>query len=101
VGLIQAGSTGIALSAAICTSLHPRPSSRIGNTCGMRLRTGDPTLLDDLRAHFDRSGFAVGSTGDADLKVQPKRLGIEPAAAGADEGRAPKCGPSRCVSYGR
>ena len=36
----------------------------------MRLRTGDPTLLDDLRAHFERSGFAVESTGDADLDVR-------------------------------
>jgi hypothetical protein len=31
--------------------------------CGMRLRTGDPTLLDDLRAHFERSGF-----GDLDVR---------------------------------
>jgi hypothetical protein len=29
----------------------------------MRLRTGDLTLLDDLRAHFERSGFAVGKRG--------------------------------------
>ncbi len=36
----------------------------------MRLRTGDPTLLDDLRAHFERSGFAVERTGDADLDVR-------------------------------
>jgi hypothetical protein len=36
----------------------------------MRLRTGDLTLLDDLRAHFERSGFVVGSTGDADLDVR-------------------------------
>ena len=36
----------------------------------MRLRTGDPTLLDDLRAHFERAGFAVESTGDADLDVR-------------------------------
>ncbi len=36
----------------------------------MRLRTGDPTLLDDLRAHFERSGFAVESMGDADLDVR-------------------------------
>jgi hypothetical protein len=36
----------------------------------MRLRTGDPTLLDDLRAHFERSGFAVECTGDADLDVR-------------------------------
>jgi hypothetical protein len=43
---------------------------RRGNTCGMRLRTGDPTLLDDLRAHFERSGFAVESTGDGDLDVR-------------------------------
>ncbi len=35
----------------------------------MRLRTGDPALLDDLRAHFERSGFVVESTGDADLDV--------------------------------
>jgi hypothetical protein len=37
------------------------------NTCGMRLRTGDPALLDDLRARFERSGFVVGTTSDADL----------------------------------
>jgi hypothetical protein len=36
----------------------------------MRLRTGDLTLLDDLRAHFERSGFVVESTGDADLDVR-------------------------------
>ena len=36
----------------------------------MRLRTGDPTLLDDLRAHFERSGFVVESTGDDDLDVR-------------------------------
>jgi hypothetical protein len=36
----------------------------------MRLRTGDPDLLDDLRAHFERSGFVVESTGDADLDVR-------------------------------
>ena len=36
----------------------------------MRLRTGDPTLLDNLRTHFKRSGFAVESTGDADLDVR-------------------------------
>ena len=41
-----------------------------GNTCGMRLRTGDLTLLDDLRAHFERSGFVVESTGDGDLDVR-------------------------------
>ena len=35
----------------------------------MRLRTGDPALL-DLRAHFERSGFVVESTGDADLDVR-------------------------------
>ena len=35
----------------------------------MRLRT-DLTLLDDLRAHFERSGFAVEKTGDADLDVR-------------------------------
>jgi hypothetical protein len=40
------------------------------NTCGMRLRTGDPALLDDLRAHFERSGFVVGTTGNADLDVR-------------------------------
>jgi hypothetical protein len=36
----------------------------------MRLRTGDPTILDALRAHFERSGFAVEKTGDADLDVR-------------------------------
>ncbi len=36
----------------------------------MRLQTGYPTLFDDLRAHFERSGFAVESTGDADLDVR-------------------------------
>jgi hypothetical protein len=36
----------------------------------MRLRTGDLTILDDLRAHFERSGFAVESTGDVDLDVR-------------------------------
>lgn len=36
----------------------------------MRLRIGDPTLLEDLRAHFERSGFAVESTGDADLDIR-------------------------------
>ena len=37
----------------------------------MRLRIGDPTLLDDLCAHFERSGFAVERTGgDADLDVR-------------------------------
>ena len=36
----------------------------------MRLRAGNPTLLDDLRAHFERSGFAVEKTGDADLDVR-------------------------------
>jgi hypothetical protein len=36
----------------------------------MRLRICDPTLLDDVRAHFERSGFAVESTGDADLDVR-------------------------------
>jgi hypothetical protein len=36
----------------------------------MRLRTCDPTVLDDLRAHFERSGFAVESTGDTDLDVR-------------------------------
>lgn len=36
----------------------------------MRLRTGNPTLLDDLRSHFERSGFAVEKTGDADLDVR-------------------------------
>ena len=35
----------------------------------MRLRIGNPTLLDDLRAHFERSGFAVESTGEADLHI--------------------------------
>jgi hypothetical protein len=41
VGLIQAGSTGIALSAAICTSLHPRPSSRIGECVGRPFEYGE------------------------------------------------------------
>jgi hypothetical protein len=41
-----------------------------GRHCGMRLRTGDLTLLDDLRAHFERSGFVVENTGDADLDVR-------------------------------
>ena len=36
----------------------------------MRLRTGDLTLLDDLRTHFERSGFVVEKTGDADLDVR-------------------------------
>ena len=36
----------------------------------MRIRTGNPTLLADLRAHFERSGFAVESTGDADLDIR-------------------------------
>ena len=36
----------------------------------MRLRTGDPNLLDDLRAHFERSGFAVENTGDSDLDIR-------------------------------
>ena len=36
----------------------------------MRLRTCDPTLLGDLCAHFERAGFAVESTGDADLDVR-------------------------------
>jgi hypothetical protein len=36
----------------------------------MRLRTGDLTLLDDLRAHFECSGFVVESTGDGDLAVR-------------------------------
>jgi hypothetical protein len=36
----------------------------------MRLRIGDPTLLDDLRAHFERSGFAVEKTGDSDLDIR-------------------------------
>jgi hypothetical protein len=41
-----------------------------GDTCGMRLRTGDLTLLDDLRTHFERSGFVVEKTGGADLDVR-------------------------------
>jgi hypothetical protein len=36
----------------------------------MRLRTGDPTLLDDLRARFERSGFAVEKRGGSDLDVR-------------------------------
>jgi hypothetical protein len=36
----------------------------------MRLRPGDPSILDALRAHFERSGFAVEKTGDADLEVR-------------------------------
>ena len=36
----------------------------------MRLRTGDLTLLDDLRTHFERSGFVVEKTGDDDLDVR-------------------------------
>jgi hypothetical protein len=36
----------------------------------MRLRTGDLTLLHDLRAHFERSGFAVARTADGDLDVR-------------------------------
>ena len=36
----------------------------------MRLRTGDLTLLGALRAHFERSGFAVETTGDHDLDVR-------------------------------
>jgi hypothetical protein len=36
----------------------------------MRLRTGDLTLLDNLRAHFERSGFIVALTGDGDLDVR-------------------------------
>jgi hypothetical protein len=36
----------------------------------MRLRTGDHTLLSDLRAHFERSGFAVETTGGDDLDVR-------------------------------
>jgi len=36
----------------------------------MRLGTGDLTLLDDLRTHFERSGFVVEKTGDADLDVR-------------------------------
>jgi hypothetical protein len=35
----------------------------------MTLRTGDFTLLDDLRAHFECSGFVVAPTGDGDLDV--------------------------------
>jgi hypothetical protein len=47
----------------------------------MRLRTGDPTLLDDLRAHFERSGFVVKRTGDADLDVRrPDALSPEQEA---------------------
>ena len=36
----------------------------------MRLRTGDLTLLDDLRAHFERSGFVIAATDDGDLDVR-------------------------------
>ena len=36
----------------------------------MRLRTGDLTLLDDLRVHFERSGFTVERTGEGDLDVR-------------------------------
>ena len=36
----------------------------------MRLRTGDLTLLGALRAHFERSGFAVETTDDNDLDVR-------------------------------
>jgi len=36
----------------------------------MRLRTGDLTLLDNLRAHFERSGFIVALSGDGDLDVR-------------------------------
>jgi hypothetical protein len=43
---------------------------RGGNTCGMRIRTCDTTLLYELRAHFERSGFAVERTDDDDLDVR-------------------------------
>lgn len=43
---------------------------RHNNTCGMRIRTCDPNLLDGLRAHFERSGFAAVITDDADLDVR-------------------------------
>jgi hypothetical protein len=36
----------------------------------MRLRTGDLTLLDEVRADFERSGFVVEKTGDDDLDVR-------------------------------
>lgn len=47
----------------------------------MRLRLGDPTLLDDLRAHFQRSGFAVERAGDDALDVR------RPDAPSADQER--------------
>jgi hypothetical protein len=36
----------------------------------MRIRTGNHTLLHDLRAHFERSGFVVETTDDGDLDVR-------------------------------
>jgi hypothetical protein len=36
----------------------------------MRVRTGDLTVLEDLRAHFERSGFIVALTADGDLDVR-------------------------------
>ena len=35
----------------------------------MRLRLDDSTLLGDVRAHFERSGFAVERAGDDALDV--------------------------------
>ena len=39
-------------------------------TCGMRLRIGDPTLLNDLRTYFLRSSCAVESPTGADVDAR-------------------------------
>lgn len=41
-----------------------------GNPAAMRLRLDDLTLLDDVRSHFERSGFAVDRAGAGALDVR-------------------------------
>jgi hypothetical protein len=67
---------------ATLPSYPARPDvRRQRNTCGMRLRTGDPTLVDDLRAHFERSGSSLraraaptSTSGGQTLRAPSRRL---------------------------
>lgn len=47
----------------------------------MRIRITDPSLLEELGAHYARSGFAVRSVGERDLEVE------RPDAPSEEQGR--------------